>query len=208
MKVVLADDHQMFREGLRWMLADEEELEIVGEAADGAELLDLLEATDADVVLLDVRMPGTNGLDALERLRDRAPQAHVVILSMYGEPGYVRRAFELGASGYLLKSTSRQELLKALRSVADGRPYVQAELAGPFVEDVTKRAPLPGSRLSAREREVLQLVADGLENKQIARELGVSEATVKTHLKAAFSSLGVESRAEAVAVGLRAGLID
>lgn len=209
MRVVLADDHRVVRDGLRWMLAGEPGLEVVGEAAHGGELLELLEELPVDLVLLDLRMPEVGGLEALEELRTRFPGARVVVLSMHDEPGYVRRAIELGASGYLLKSVDRQELLRALQAVGEGHAYVQGELTDLLLDELAGRpASGPVPSLSPRELEVLRLVAEGCDNRQIGHRLGISEATVKTHLKAVFGHLGVAGRAEAVAVGLRLGLIE
>ena len=209
MRVVVADDHRIVREGLRWMLADEPDIDIVGEADSGGALLDLLEHTAVDVVLLDVRMPDLNGLEALEHLRRRHNPPRVIVLSMYREPAYVRRAIELGASGYLLKSTSRPELVLALKMVSEGRGYVQGEVTGPLLAQIAgDQGDTVAPQLSGREREVLQLTARGQSNRQIARTLRISEATVKTHLKAIFTHLDVATRAEAVAVGLREGLIE
>lgn len=209
MRVVIADDHRVVRDGLRWMLSDHPDIEVVGEAATGQELLDLAADVPADVVLLDVRMPDTTGLEALEKLPTVAPDLRVIILSMHDETAYVKRAVELGAAGYLLKSAGRDEIIRALRAVADGRSYIQGEVSGPLIRHVagrTESRTLP--ELSPREREVLALVAAGRENKQIARALDVSEATVKTYLKSIFERLGVRTRAEAVAVALREGVIE
>lgn len=207
-RVMLADDHRIVREGLRWMLEQEQDVEIVGEASSGEELLALVGAAEADVVLLDVRMPGLTGLETLERLGDAA-QPRIIVLSMHKEPAYVRRAVELGAAGYLLKSTSRDELLLALRLVAEGKGYLQGELTSPLLEHVSGRPAADATPvLSPRMLQILRLVADGLANKQLARLLGISEATVKTHLKELYAKLGVGSRAEAVAAGLRLGLIE
>lgn len=207
MRVVLADDHSIVREGLRWMLEEEPGIEISGEADSGTSLLQLLGEEPADVVLLDLRMPGMGGLEALERLRQVAPGTKVIILTMHDEPAYVRRAIELGASGYLLKSADRQELVRALELVHSGGAYVQGELAAPLVQEAAG-VEQEATSLSPRESQVLFLVAQGFENKQIATELGISEATVKTHLKSVFARLEVASRAEAVAVALRRGLIE
>ncbi len=206
MRVILADDHKIVREGLRWMLADAEDVEIVGEADSGSSLLELVDKVSADIVLLDVRMPEMNGLDALALLKDRAPDLRVIILSMHDEPAYVKRAVELGAAGYLLKSSDRDELIGALAAVAAGNSYIQGEVTETLMKTISGQE--ASSLLSPRETEILALVSRGLENKQIAAELGISEATVKTHLKGVFGRLGVSSRAEAAAVGLRLGLID
>lgn len=207
MRLVIADDHRVVREGIAYMLSGEDDIEIVGEAAGGEELMAILDGTAVDVVLLDVRMAGMGGLEVLERVGQLLPQVTVLMLSMHDEPGYVRRAIELGASGYLLKSAGRDELLRAIRSVADGGVYIQGELVQPLISAAGTSKLAPG-RLSPRETEVLQLVANGFENKQVATELGLSEATVKTYMRGIFERLEVASRAEAVAVGLRLGVIE
>jgi DNA-binding NarL/FixJ family response regulator len=206
MKVVITDDHRIVRDGLRWMLEDADSISVVGEAGSGAELLALLAESPVDVALVDLRMPGMGGLEALELIRRDFPQVSVLMLSMHDEPAYVRRAVELGASGYLLKNTGRDELIRALETVAEGGVYLQGDVVAPLV---TESSGSPSTiRLSPREQEVLQLVAHGYENKQIATELGISDATVKTYLRGIFERFDVSGRAEAVAVGLREGLID
>lgn len=213
MKVLLADDHRIVRDGLRWMLAGEPDIDIVAEAADGQQLLDVLDAHagQVDVVLLDIRMPGVGGLEALQQLTDAhdGPTPAVVVLSMHQEPAVVRRAIELGAAGYLLKSTTREQLLAALRHVAAGNCYVQSEVTAPLLDQVAGRVPSPvAPTLTGRERDVLGLVAAGYANKQIATRLTISEATVKTHLKDIFARLDAVNRAEAVARALQLGLLD
>lgn len=207
MRIVLVDDHRVVRDGIRYMLSDEEAIEIVADVGSGAELFELLEAEPVDVVLLDVRMPDMSGFDVLEQMRGEIPQVRVIMLSMHDAPGYVRRAVELGAAGYLLKNASRSELLAALRSVGDGGAYIQTDLANPLVAELAGIGDSARS-LSPREQQVLQLVAHGYENKQIASELAISDATVKTYLRGIFGTLEVTGRAEAVAVGLRRGLIE
>ena len=207
MRLLIADDHGVVREGISYMLSGEDDIEIVGEAASGEELLAFIEETPVDVVLLDVRMAGMGGLKALEHIGRDVPQIRVLMLSMHDEPGYVRRAIELGAAGYLLKSAGRDELLRAIRAVSDGDVYIQGELMEPLVSNLATPGLAPG-HLSPREREVLQLVANGLENKQIATNLGLSDATVKSYMRGIFERLEVTSRAEAVAVGLRLGSIE
>ncbi len=207
MKVIIADDHRIVREGLRWMLADRDDIEIVGEAENGRELLKLVTETEADICLLDVRMPEMGGLEALERLREVAPGLRVIILTMHDQPAYLRRAIELGASGYVLKNTGRDELMRALEVVARGDAYLQGELTRPLVSELVGDD--EGRRLlDERERRVLQLVARGLDNRAIGEEIGMSEATVKNVLGSVFDALGAKTRAEAVAVGLRLGIIE
>jgi DNA-binding NarL/FixJ family response regulator len=205
-RVAVADDHRIVREGLAFMLADVDEIDLVGEAEDGASLLQLLDEVEVDVVLLDVRMPGMGGLETLATLRTEQPDLGVIILSMHDEPAYVARAVELGASAYLLKNTDREELVKAIHMVVEGKAYIQAELTGILIDQVTGDTSTPV--MSQRVTEVLRLLALGRENKQIATELGISEATVKTHLRTLYEQLDVRNRAEAVAVALRLNLIE
>ena len=207
MKILIVDDHKVVRDGIRFMLLDAPDLEIVGDAESAEEMFDVIEGVPVDIVLLDIRMEGMTGLDALERIASEFPQVRVLMLSMHDQPGYVRRAIELGASGYLLKSAGRDEILAAITAVSEGETYVQGRLMQPLLADVTGSLIQTG-RLSPREQQVLQLIADGSENKQIARELGLSEATVKTYIRGVFERLDVSSRAEAVAVGLRVGIIE
>ncbi len=207
MKVILADDHKIVREGIAWLLSEQADIEIVGEADDGEGVLALLESVSVDVVLLDVRMPGIGGLEALRRITRDHPDVRVIMLSMHDDAAYVRRSVELGAAGYLLKRTGSEELARALHAVAQGHAYIQGELTGGLLAGMAAN-PDEQVKLSPRELQVLRLLADGFENKQVARELTISEATVKTYVKGIFERLGVRSRAEAVATGLRLGLID
>ncbi len=207
MRVAVTDDHRVVREGIRYMLSEAPGVEVVAEAESGEALLELVAVEEIDVVLLDVRLPGMSGLDVLERLTETAPQVRVLMLSMHDQPAYVRRAIELGAAGYVLKSAGRDELLTALKVASENGTYLPGELMEPLVADMTGGTRATG-KLSPRERQVLQLVADGFENKQVATELEISEATVKTYLRGVFERLDVSSRAEAVAVGLRLGIIE
>lgn len=208
MRVIVADDHRIVREGIAFMVSDVDDVEIVGEAANGAELLDLLREVETDLVLLDLRMPDMNGLEALPHLSEIAPEVKVIVLSMHDESAYVRRAIELGADGYVLKSAGRDELLRALALVSSGKVYIQGELATALVREVAAPDAGPSLRLEEEEVAIIRLVARGLENKQIARRTGSTEAAVKSSLRSIFGRLGVRTRAEAVAVAIRAGLID
>lgn len=208
MRVVLADDHQIVREGVAMLLASEPNIELVGEASNGDQLLDLLATTDVDVVLLDLRMSGRSGLEVLEELEGNQQSAQVIVLSMHDDPTYVKRAIELGASGYLLKSVSKSELLRALNIVAEGGSYIQGEITAPLVAhmvDPSKGRPI--GMLDTRDVEMLQMVADGLDNRALALSLDMSEPAVKAHLRDIYSRLGVKRRSEAVAVALRLGII-
>lgn len=207
-KVVITDDHRIIREGLDLLLAESDRIEIVAHASDGPELIDILETTEVDVVLLDVRMPSMTGLDVLERIGQLGIEVAVVMLSMYGDPVYVSRAIELGASGYLLKSVGQDDLLLAIETVAAGKSYFQPEVSGPLVARmVGSDAAGPVGRMTVEQLEILQLLADGADNSTIAESLSVSNATAKAKLRAIYGALGVQRRSEAVAVAMRLGLI-
>lgn len=206
--VAVADDHRIIRDGLDLLLAETDHIDIVAHASDGTELIDLLRSTDVDVVLLDVRMPTMTGLDVLERIRELNLDVAVVMLSMYGDPVYVRRAIELGASGYLLKSVGHDELVTAIETVAEGKSYFQAEVSGPLVARmIGNDASGPVGEMTVEQLQILQLLADGADNSAIAESLSVSKATAKAKLRAIYGSLGVQRRSEAVAVAMRLGLI-
>jgi two-component system NarL family response regulator/two-component system response regulator DegU len=207
-RVAITDDHRIIREGLDLLLAGTDHIEIVAHASDGPEIIKLLETDDIDVVLLDVRMPTMTGLDVLERIGELELDVAVVMLSMYGDPVYVSRAIELGASGYLLKSVGQDELVTAIESVSEGKPYFQADVSGPLVARmVGSDAPGPVGEMTVEQLKILQLLADGADNAAIARSLSISEPTVKAKLRVIYGSLGVQRRSEAVAVSMRLGLI-
>jgi NarL family two-component system response regulator YdfI len=210
-RILVADDHLIIRQGLRLILETEESFDLVGEASDGAEALRLCAQLKPDVVLMDLRMPGMDGLTAIERLHVEQPQVAVVILTTFNEDDLMVRGLRAGAKGYLLKDTSREALFEAIRAAARGetllKPEVMAKLlakmdsaGGPSADDACG--------LSERELEVLQAVAQGERSKEIALKLGISERTVKAHLASIYNKLGVDSRAAAIAVASRHGLID
>jgi DNA-binding NarL/FixJ family response regulator len=208
-RLMLVDDHEVLRQGLRFMLRNETDLTVVAEAGDGEAAVALLEQARPDVVLLDLKMPGVDGLETLRRIRRRWPDLPVIVLSMYDDPEYVEEALRCGASGYLLKNVSQEELIRAVRAVRAGAGYLQAEVTRPVLERFVRTGSAPvAPHLSPRERELLPLLAEGLLNKQIARHLGVSEATVKGYLRQLFEKLGASDRAHAVALALRSRLID
>lgn len=207
-RVAITDDHRIIREGLDLLLAGTDHIEIVAHASDGPELIELIGTTDVDVVLLDVRMPTMTGLDVLERIKELELDVAVVMLSMYGDPVYVSRAIELGASGYLLKSVGQDELVKAIEMVAEGKPYFQPEVSGPLVARMVGSDALgPVGEMSIEQLKILQLLADGVDNSGIAIALSMSEASAKAKLRVIYASLGVQRRSEAVAVAMRLGLI-
>jgi DNA-binding NarL/FixJ family response regulator len=205
-RVVLADDHAVVRGGVRWALDGQNGIHVVSEAATVAELLEVLESIEVDVVVLDIRMPGRTGLDALPEIVARWPDRRVVMLSMHDDPAMVRTAIERGASAYLLKSAGTRELVAAIRAVAAGHSYIQSSLILPVLGGMVDAAE---TRMPADEHlELLRLVAAGLSNAEIGEELGLAESAVKTTIRSAFGELGVATRAEAVATALRRGLID
>lgn len=211
LRVIVADDHEAVREGLRWMLRADDAVEVVGEAADGQALLELLDTVACDAVLLDLSMPGMSGLDVLAALSAAGRSVPIVVLTMHDDARHVDRALALGASGYVLKSASREEIIRALGAATSGGAYVQPSLAKPLLARHVV-ATTPGDtdepiQLTPRHLQLLRALAAGAANKELAHELGISEATVKGYLKELYARLGVASRAGAVAYGLRHGLI-
>lgn len=211
LRVIVADDHEAVREGLRWMLRADDAVEVVGEAGDGRSLLGLLDAVACDAVLLDLAMPGMSGLDVLAALHAAGRSLPIVVLTMHDDASHVDRALALGASGYVLKSAPRDEIIRALRAAASGGAYVQPSLAKPLLaRHMVAEASGVGEdpiQLTPRQLQLLRALAAGSANKELAHELGISEATVKGYLKELYARLGVTSRAGAVGYGLRHGLI-
>ena len=204
-RLLLADDHPVVRAGLAGMLAAEEDLEIVGEAADGAEACELAQRLRPDVVLMDLRMPGVDGATATARISSELPQVRVLVLTTYDTDSDIVRAVEAGASGYLLKDTPRRELADAIRAAARGETVLAPVAAATLLTRM--RAPEPSVTLTARETQVLALVGKGRTNADIGRELFIGEATVKTHLIRVFNKLGVDDRTAAVTAAMRRGLL-
>ncbi|GAB2466863.1 transcriptional regulator [Jatrophihabitans fulvus] len=195
-RVVMVDDHRMVRVGLGAMLATAPDIEVVGEAADGAQAVEVLTGTDADVVLMDLSMPVLDGVAATRRLREIRPSARVVVLSSSSDRKQVRDAVAAGAVGYVLKDCAPEELLSAVRSAAAGHSPLDPRVAGALLPGTGEPAP-SAVGLSDREVEVLRLAARGLANKQIGRSLGIAERTVKVHLGNVFRRIGVADRTSA-----------
>lgn len=209
-RIIIADDHEAVRQGLRWMLRADAAVEVVGEASNGQELLALLEHVECDAVMLDLSMPIMGGLGVLRAISglERAPA--IVILTMHDDAAHVDRALALGASGYVLKSAPRDDMLRALEAAIAGGAFLQPSLAKSLlarhvVGDETRFD--TDISLSPRQLQLLRALAAGRTNKELAHELGISEATAKSYLKDLFARLGVSSRAGAVAYGMRHGLI-
>jgi DNA-binding NarL/FixJ family response regulator len=203
-RVVIVDDHPVVRDGLRGMLAGDVELVVVGEAGDGEAAVRLVAELEPDVVLMDLRMPGTDGVQATSQIVAEHPHVRVLVLTTYDTETDVLRAVEAGASGYLLKDAPAHELRRAVRATAAGQTVLAPAAAARLVGQ--KRAPA-AEALTARELEVLELVARGASNRDVGRALHVSEATVKSHLIHVFTKLGVSDRTAAVTIALRRGLI-
>ncbi|GAA3554841.1 response regulator transcription factor [Amycolatopsis ultiminotia] len=198
--IMLVDDHPVVREGLRGMLEAEADLTVVGEAGSGDEAVALDRVKQPDVVLMDLRMPGLDGVGAIRAILAETPARRIVVLTTYETDTDILRAVEAGAAGYLLKDSSRTELAGAIRAAARGETVLAPSVAGKLVHRM--RNPEPVSPLSTREVEVLRLVAKGHTNADIGRALHIGEATVKTHLLRVFSKLGVSDRTAAVTTAL------
>ncbi|MFJ9566819.1 response regulator [Streptomyces fuscichromogenes] len=205
--LLIVDDHPVVRDGLRGMFESTAGFRVLGEAANGVEAVACARTLDPDVILMDLRMPGGGGVDAIRELTRQGARAKVLVLTTYDTDSDTLPAIEAGATGYLLKDAPREELFTAVRAAAQGRTVLSPAVASRLVSAV--RTPTaPGNEpLSAREREVLTLVARGTSNREIARELFISEATVKTHLTHLYTKLGVNDRAAAVATGYQRGIL-
>lgn len=206
-RVLIADDHLVVREGLRAILEAAPDLALVGEAADGAEAVQLAAELSPDVVLMDLRMPNVDGIEAIRQIKARHPDVQIVILTTYDDDAYIVRGLRAGARGYLLKDTGRQVLFQAIRAAARGESLLPPAVVEKVVARLTEPPPVEAERLSARELEVLGLLAEGATNKEVAVRLHIAERTVKAHVTSIFNKLGVNSRAEAVAVALRSGIL-
>jgi DNA-binding NarL/FixJ family response regulator len=204
-RLLIVDDHPIMRDGLRGVFGGDEDFEVVGEAGDGAEAVHKAQALHPDVILMDLRMPGVGGVEAITRLRDRKNPARILILTTYDTDRDVLPAIKAGATGYLLKDAPRDELIRAVRAAHQGQSVLAPTVASTLVGLAGNRS--PDSELSPREVEVLKLVAAGATNQVAARKLLVSETTIKTHLLHIYTKLGVRDRASAVATGYQQGLL-
>ena len=208
-RVLIADDHEVVREGLRALLDIQPDMAVAAEAADGLEAVALCERQSPDVVLMDLRMPRMDGLAAIREIQRRCPGAAVVILTTYDDDHLIVEGLRAGARGYLLKDASREAILEAVRAAARREALLSAGVMARLVERLEppggSKTPAGGSPLSERETEVLRLAAGGLRSKEIADRLGITERTVKAHLSAAFTKLDATSRAEAVARAMERG---
>ncbi|MFB9303039.1 response regulator transcription factor [Kibdelosporangium philippinense] len=206
-RLVIVDDHPVVRDGLRGMLGTQPDFEIVNEAASGAEALTVVEASQPDVVLTDLRMPEPSGAMLIRLLRERVPKARVLVLTTHDTDSDVLPAVEAGAIGYLLKDAPREELFRAVRAAARNESVLSPSVAALLLKRVRPQQPLTAVKLSARESEVLELIAQGKTNREAAAALFISEATVKTHLLHIYAKLEVPDRAAAVAAAYKQGII-
>jgi DNA-binding NarL/FixJ family response regulator len=206
--VIIVDDNTLVRNGIKWMLVNEPSIEVAGEASDGVELLAMLDDVEADVLLLDIRMASMSGLEVLRALHERESAPPALVLSMYDDPALVQQAIVLGAAGYIKKNANRDELIRAIHTVGAGGHYLQGELTAPLVARVDDSSAASQGTLSSEDRKILQLVAGGLGNREIAARIGQTEVAVRAALQAVFKRLGVHSRPEAVVAALRLGVFD
>jgi DNA-binding NarL/FixJ family response regulator len=206
MRVLLADDHQILREGVRRGLESAGE-EVVGEANNGAEAVELVRTTSPDIVLMDISMPVLDGVSATRRIVEEFPDIKVVVLTMHDDPQQTRAALEAGAIGYLSKGTSFADVLDTLRRVMAGEEVLSPHLAASMLEAAVT-AGTNDELLSSRQTEILQMIADGLSTKQVARELGITQKTVHNHLNAIYRRLDAQSLTHAVLSAVRLGIID
>lgn len=216
-KILLVDDHTLVREGFAKMLELEQDLIVAGQASNCEEALKQAGTLNPDIVLMDIRLPGKNGIETTKIIKERFPKVEVIILSMYDEDEYVFESIKAGASGYVLKDISKDELVRAIRVVHSGESLIQPALAKKVLKEFAHLA--KGTQvqeqkhslireLSDREVEVLKLVAEGNSNKEIADKLSISEKTVKAHLRSTFRKLEVSDRAQAVAYAMRKGIVE
>ncbi len=206
-RVLIADDHPVVRQGLRTFLDVQDDIDVVGEAADGAETVERAAALAPDVILLDLKMPGLDGVGVLEELRARGINVRALILTSAVGAGHVAPAMAAGAAGYLYKDVDPEALVRAIRTAADGNVVLAQAAAGPLTDQAALGQQSRGvAALTGREREVLALLAQGRSNREIARTLGVAEKTVKTHVSSVLTKLGVQDRTQAAVYAVRRGL--
>jgi len=214
-RVLVVDDHALFRRGLQMVLEQEEDIEVVGEAGDGAEAVERAADAMPDIVLMDVRMPKRGGIDACTAIKDAVPSAKIIMLTISDEEADLYDAIKAGASGYLLKEISIEEVAAAIRAVNEGQSLISPSMASKLLTEFASmikrtddRQQVPTPRLTDREMEVLKLVAKGLNNRDIAKQLFISENTVKNHIRNILEKLQLHSRMEAVVYAVREKLLE
>jgi DNA-binding NarL/FixJ family response regulator len=210
MKVIICDDQEIVRDGLELLLKLEHDIEIVGIASDGAEAVELVAQKQPDLVMMDLKMPVMNGVDATRQIKARFPTVKVLVLTTFGTEDWVLEAIRAGASGYLLKDATREEVLNAIRGTVEGKTFIDPSVAGKLLGEITggkkKPAAVLTDKLTQREIEVLQLLAKGLSNEDIAKKLFLSEGTVRNHISSIVTKLGVSDRMQAAVMAIQHGL--
>jgi two-component system, NarL family, response regulator LiaR len=211
-RVLICDDQIIVCEGLEAILSAEPGIEVVGMAQDGAEALELIDKLQPAVVLMDLKMPGLDGIQATNRITSRHPNTRVLVLTTFGDDEWIFDAIRSGAAGFLLKGTPKATLIAAVKGTAEGQTYIDPTIAGRLFAHIAQRSPQPDtsvvSELSEREIEVLQLLAQGLTNREIAGRLHLSNGTVRNYVSSIFSKLNVDDRTQAAVFALRHGLVD
>jgi DNA-binding NarL/FixJ family response regulator len=200
---VIVDDHEVVREGLRLSLSRAPHIRVIGEASDGSQAISLVERRKPDVVIMDVRMPGMDGLEATKEIMKKVPDAAVLIFTAFSERSLLARGLESGAKGYILKEAPHDTLLRAIERVSKGEGYVDPSLMPAFLSGKDQ-----ADMLTPREREILQLLADGMSNADVAAKLFISQETVKSHVRHILTKLEADTRTHAVAIALRESIID
>ena len=209
-RVLLVDDHELVRQGVASMLAKAEDLTIVGEAKTGREAIETARKELPDVVLMDVRMPDMDGLEATRRIKEERSRTAVIMVTMHVNPAYLREAVRAGAAGYLLKDVSKDDLVDAIRQVATGGAFIESQMLKGMLSEMKPGSATPSAarNLTKREREILALVAEGLSNREIADKLVLSPETVKSHVAAILEKLNVSDRTQAAIYAVRNGLVE
>lgn len=210
MKILLCDDQAVIRDGLEMLLNLEKDFQVVGSAHDGFEAVELAGKKSPDLVLMDLKMPGMNGIEATREIRRKYPNIKIIVLTTYDDDEWVFDAIRTGASGYLLKDTSRQKIIEAIRGTMDGKSFVDPAVAGKLMNQVASNQTQPASilkdKLTERELDVLRLLAKGMTNTDIAGTLHLSEGTVRNHISAILEKLGVSDRTQAAVIAIQHGL--
>jgi len=210
MKILLCDDQAVIRDGMEMLLQLEKDFQVVGSAQDGFEAVELTAKTQPDLILMDLKMPGMNGIEATREIRKKFPSIKILVLTTYDDDEWVFDAIRAGASGYLLKDTPRQKIIEAIRGTVDGRSFVDPAVAGKLLNQVASNQTQPASilegKLTERELDVLRLLAKGMTNTDIAGTLHLSEGTVRNHVSAILEKLGVSDRTQAAVIAIQHGL--
>ena len=210
MKILLCDDQAVIRDGLEMLLNLEKDFQVIGAAQDGAEAVELAAQKQPDLILMDLKMPIMNGIEATRQIRAKFPNIKILVLTTYDDDEWVFDAIRAGASGYLLKDTSRQKILEAIRGTMDGKSFVDPAIAGKLLNQVASRQTQPASiltdKLTERELDVLRLIAKGINNGEIAAQLHLSEGTVRNHVSAILEKLSVSDRTQAAVIAIQHGL--